>query len=451
MKKKFLIFLLTAAMLATTAGCGGGKDTGSEAQSGGSGEGGVVQIPLLMTNAGNDSQSKLNQWIVDQFNAEYEGKYEAVVEWLPGMAEDIRAKLKMLNSANDLPAVVTDLGAEPAFADLLFENNRLIDLKPYFDASEEWQKYALEASVEYCITDDGKMYSAPATATDYSGIYYNKEHFEKAGIESFPKTWDEFWDACEKLKAAGYTPISLHTTETGWCPFLLATAALGETESGVEFQNTKYPTNFENDDMRRVLDIVEKLFTYTTTDAIGGNYALAANNFCSGNTSMIANGPWMITSLSDPQYAPEGFEEKVGYAMMPGEVMMSDEGQSYSEGVSVDHSKEVQEGAVEYLKFKATDKIIRQRSIETGSFNPKVELTEEDMAEFSPTMKIYAELVPNIKGAYPSYQGKWDPVTQNEVIPTELVNYLNGQITQDELLAKMTKAAEEYIAEGAGQ
>ena len=450
MKKKVLVCLLTAMLLATTAACGGDGENTSGSGSGGKTEG-EVEIPLLMNNGGNDTQSVLNQWIVDEFNKEYEGQYEAVVEWIPGVAEDIRSKLKMLNSANDLPAVVTNLGAEPAFADLLFENDRLIDLKPYFDASEEWQEYAIPESVEYNTQEDGKMYSAPSTSADYSGIYYNKEHFENAGITSFPKTWDEFWDACEKLKAAGYTPISLHTTETGWCPFLLATAALVETESGTEFINTMYPTNFETDDMRRVLDIVERLFSYTTTDAIGGNYALAANNFCSGNTSMIPNGPWMITSLSDPQFAPEGFDEKVGYAMMPGEVMMSSQGQSYGDGVSVDHSEEVQQGAVEYLKFQATERIIRERAIETGAFSEKVELTEEDMAEFAPTMKDYANLLPDLKGTYPSYQSKWDPLTQNEVIPTELVNYLNGEITQDEFLAKMTAAAEEYQAEGAGQ
>ena len=445
--KKVLVILLAAVMAIAAVGCGLNGTSASNSNE----KKEVVEVPLLMNNGGNDTQSVLNQWIVDEFNKQYADQYKLTIEWIPGVADDIRSKLKMLNSSNDLPAVVTQLGAEPAFADLLFKNNRLVDLKPYFDASEEWQKYAFAESVAYNTTKDGKMYSAPATSTDYSGIYYNKEHFEKAGISSFPKTWDEFWDACEKLKAAGYTPISLHTTETGWCPMLLATASLMESESGKKFINTMYPSNFETDDMRKVMDIIKRSFSYSTSDAIGGNYALAANNFCSGKTSMIPNGPWMITSLSDPQYSPDGFEGKVGYAMMPGEVMMSNQGQSYSCGVSVDHPKEVQEGAIEYLKFMATERIIRETSIQTGAFNPKVELTEDDMAKFSPVMKIYAELVPNIKGTYPSYQGKWDPLTQNEVVPTELVNYLNGKITQDELLQKMSKAAEKYLADGAGQ
>jgi raffinose/stachyose/melibiose transport system substrate-binding protein len=41
------------------------------------------------------------------------------------------------------------------------------------------------------------------------GLLYNKEHFAKAGLnaDSPPKTWDQFLNACDKLKAKGYIPI----------------------------------------------------------------------------------------------------------------------------------------------------------------------------------------------------------------------------------------------------
>jgi raffinose/stachyose/melibiose transport system substrate-binding protein len=75
-----------------------------------------------------------------------------------------------------------------------------VDLKPYFDADPEWKRLAIPESVAY-NTRDGKMYSTPANTTQYIGIYYNKEHFAEAGISTFPDTWDEFWVACDKLKA----------------------------------------------------------------------------------------------------------------------------------------------------------------------------------------------------------------------------------------------------------
>ncbi|MDR0718256.1 MAG: extracellular solute-binding protein [Treponema sp.] len=38
---------------------------------------------------------------------------------------------------------------------------------------------------------------------------YNKDLFQKAGITSLPKTWDEMLDACAKLKAIGVTGITV--------------------------------------------------------------------------------------------------------------------------------------------------------------------------------------------------------------------------------------------------
>ena len=38
-------------------------------------------------------------------------------------------------------------------------------------------------------------------------IFYNKDMFAKAGITTLPKTYTEFEAACEKLKAAGFTPM----------------------------------------------------------------------------------------------------------------------------------------------------------------------------------------------------------------------------------------------------
>jgi raffinose/stachyose/melibiose transport system substrate-binding protein len=54
---------------------------------------------------------------------------------------------------------------------------------------------------------DGKVY-AISDSVNYTGIVYNKAAFKAAGIESVPKTMDEFWDACAKLKAAGIIPMS---------------------------------------------------------------------------------------------------------------------------------------------------------------------------------------------------------------------------------------------------
>ena len=106
--------------------------------------------------------------------------------------------------------------------------------------------------------------------------------------------------------------------------------------------------------------------------AIGlfGSYALtsaialsAPSSFSASDTAMIANGPWMIASFSDTQYSPEGFEDKVGYARFPNDMMISNLGREYGRGVSMDHDLAVREGAVEWIKFLATRDNIAQQAI----------------------------------------------------------------------------------------
>ena len=42
-----------------------------------------------------------------------------------------------------------------------------------------------------------------------SGMFYNKDLFEQAGIIEVPQTWAEFTDACKKMVDAGIEPMAL--------------------------------------------------------------------------------------------------------------------------------------------------------------------------------------------------------------------------------------------------
>ena len=56
------------------------------------------------------------------------------------------------------------------------------------------------------------------------GLFYRKDLFHKVGIADEPKTWDQFLDACKRLKAAGITPIAVGGrdawTLAGWFDYL---------------------------------------------------------------------------------------------------------------------------------------------------------------------------------------------------------------------------------------
>ncbi|SMG59933.1 ABC transporter substrate-binding protein [Paraburkholderia susongensis] len=79
------------------------------------------------------------------------------------------------------------------------------------DLSSDWAKNGWSqqyASVKEASTYKGKQYAAPLGYDAY-GFFYRKDLFEKAGIKSEPKTWDEFIAATNKLKAIGVAPIAV--------------------------------------------------------------------------------------------------------------------------------------------------------------------------------------------------------------------------------------------------
>jgi multiple sugar transport system substrate-binding protein len=79
------------------------------------------------------------------------------------------------------------------------------------DLSSDWQTNGWNqtyAAVKPPSTYAGKQYAAPLGYDSY-GFFYRKDLFEKAGITSEPKTWDEFLADCKKLKAAGIAPIAV--------------------------------------------------------------------------------------------------------------------------------------------------------------------------------------------------------------------------------------------------
>ena len=63
--------------------------------------------------------------------------------------------------------------------------------------------------------DGGKIY-ASSMEGQVIGYFYNKDLFKQAGTTEPAKTWDEFFLQCDKLKAAGITPLSMDTADSAW-------------------------------------------------------------------------------------------------------------------------------------------------------------------------------------------------------------------------------------------
>jgi len=338
-----------------------------------------------------------------------------------------RSKLKIMNVSDELPAVLTDVPFMPSFYQLLIHDNRLVNMAPYIKKDKEWLD-AIEPEVLEAITEeDGSIYVSTIGTNEFSstGIFWNKELFEKAGISKFPQNWSEFWDACELLKEHGITPLGLHTKGTAWAPMLLATANLGTKESGVDFMKKKLPVSFNNPEGKQFASILKKLFHYANENAIGTDFDQAYEDFFDGKVAMLPNGFWMIQQID------KTWQNKVGFSLFPNNISISSPDMS---GWSIANSSDdnVIKGALAFMKFRALD----AQKTKESNFQSENSSQDPISEQYFTELKGNPQIIPN-------YQIQWSSVTQ-EAIEKGLPDLIEENISIEEFIKRMDENTEQY-------
>ena len=163
----------------------------------------------------------------------FKDEFDIEVEEIPSDSTYID-KMKVLAASNDLPDIIE---GKSGLFEIALQGNLAVPLTKYFEEDPEWRAAIGEDNIAF-NTRDGEIWSAGLSGDSAVGYYYNKELFAKAGIEP-AKTWDEFFSNCDKLKAAGITPLSLATGEVAYSSNLFLAAAIGTSSpEGYEFMTS---------------------------------------------------------------------------------------------------------------------------------------------------------------------------------------------------------------------
>ena len=154
-------------------------------------EGKKITLDVINYHVGTDYAAEYYSYLFEEFQKTEEGKnVEFNFEEIP-TTDAYNQKIKLLISSGDLPDIVFNGGNN--ITELAAKSGKVADLTPYFETDSEWKALFDETSLEF-NTVDGKIYGVPVSK-EISYIYYNKELFEKAGLEA-PEvayaTWDEF-------------------------------------------------------------------------------------------------------------------------------------------------------------------------------------------------------------------------------------------------------------------
>lgn len=196
------------------------------------------------------------------------------------------------------------------------------------------------------VGDDSKLYNL-STSIAWPGVIYNKKIFKDANIQSIPKTKEEFFEACNKIKILGKIPIALNYKQS-WAmsiwidtvPYLLdkkledkvltnSNDILGE-ESGV-YKSLEFARN-----------IVKK--GYCEDDLLNYDWQQCKEDIKNGKIAMIICSSDLIYQLEDMGMD----KESIGMFPIPNSKFINIAG-NFRFGISKTSSNP--EAAKEFLKF----------------------------------------------------------------------------------------------------
>lgn len=389
-----------------------------------------VSIPVvLIVDSSTGIRNEEN--VIQEFNRIYDGKWQADVEWIMETEEEYRRNLKRQNVTDTLPAVITDVRMLPAFYYMMIQDGRIEELSDYIYTDEEWKSMIEPSVLESCSEEDGSIYLGPISTAAFScsGMFWNEELFVRAGIESFPETWEEFWKCCEQLESCGITPLALHTEGTAWAPMLIATAEAASSEEGAEFMEEFYPETYQNNSGLRIAQTLQRLFSYTTEDALYADFDVSYENFFSGRAAMIPNGYWMMDQI------PEEWQDKVRFSAFPENKMISSP-ETFGWAIVSGYNEEVKEGAAALLKLR-TRLNMEQRE----------ELFTRDPEEMIPAERDYIAAYKNGPQLVPNYQVKWNSILQEETLGEILPDLAQGKMTPEEFTEKEDESIRKFLEE----
>jgi multiple sugar transport system substrate-binding protein len=385
--------------------------------------------------------------LVDQFEKDHPGvKVETQVtpwdEYLPKILTQIAA---------DTPPDV--LGVENTPFIQFVRKNVLLDLTPLLEADQAFKSTDFFPKLIGRYTVDGKVWGIPYDVQPICCLFYNKDHFDKAGVTYPTNEWknaDLLAAAQAMTKSEGdrTSQYGFHLTETAADRNLFVYSNGGTVADSVET-----PTKATFNDPKTVEGMQfwsDLIHTHKVAPSPGffkqGGMG-GADLFATGRLAMFIGGYWELVFGPDKfsqvpfgmQIAPAGADGTRGYATG---------GTAYCASQTTKN----QDTAWEFIKyfmgmpgyeaaFAAAPKGIIYPPAYIPAYNSKVYLK-------NPTPPVENL---NINGDAAEYawftphHEKWVELRNTVIIPeTELVG--NGEKTVEEALAAMQTAAEKAFA-----
>ena len=300
MKKTFLS-LMTLSLLLT--GCSGDNAFNNKKDAAGN-------LKIRFHVDAKSAEGTAYKKVIDAFNAEYSKEGIKVSTAFVARTSGDSAYERQLATdkmEGTLPDIITfDAPNCAAYA----KSGYLYDFTSELSAEEQKQFVTLN-------TYQGKTYGIPIQESS-AGFFYNKALFTSAGVDvsgysvDNPWTFDQFKQACQKLKNAGVPPVDMRmdatTDETATYllyPFIYAAGGSFVDETGLHAKGY-FNSAASKKGFQFLKDLVNSEYT---------SYGIGATDFFDGKVGMYLSSGWTIPDL-DHNYK-KTFPDRNSWGLLP--------------------------------------------------------------------------------------------------------------------------------------
>ncbi len=192
----------------------------------------------------------------------------------------------------------------------LVRGGKLLDLGPSlagknWEGDARWGDSFLPGSLDSWKIDGG-TYGVPFIYSCWS-IFYNRGIFQEHGWKA-PRTWEEFFSLCDRMRAAGLVPLSLPGTR--WLyPDAFFRAAFHDLAgpAGWEALTTLSPGAWADPKVVRSAGILSRITREDVQKGWEGDTAQNAELlFLQGRVAMTASGSWFFNEMAGK--IPQGLD-----------------------------------------------------------------------------------------------------------------------------------------------
>lgn len=358
-------------------------------------------------------------------------EFQVEIETIPNH-DQYYQKQRTYVAGNKIPDMMCIAGN--TYDAMLAQNGLIVDLKPYLEEIGQYDKI-FPAAVGYQSFKDGFMFALPQSLSG-EAFWYWKEDFEKAGVEP-PKTFDEFLAACESLKGAGYTPISVSGKET-W-QLLRYLSFMPWRITGREFIDVfkKGQASFGDVGGKQAADFLYALGQkgYLDPSVSTVDYTAAREYFLAHKASIFYIGTWEGAVL-----APLYEEGKIGYFALPEVTGFENKGcdtyahSGFGFGFSTAGWDDNMKGFVKYFCENYGKELVK-----AGVLSP---FTDDDISTLPQLLKDFAATIAELPENALVWDVALDPTTNMEM-GRNAVELVLGAITPDQFIERIDKVAAE--------